>query len=67
MRRVHRSAFDAFAQQALRFGVAVATPGALSPSNDHDDRLRLSFAGPPEELEEGVRRLATAWSAHDRR
>jgi DNA-binding transcriptional MocR family regulator len=65
--RIPASSSEAFAQHALRFGVAVATPGALSPSNDYADRLRLSFAGPPEELEEGVRRLAAAWSAHDHR
>jgi DNA-binding transcriptional MocR family regulator len=53
----------AFAQVALRHGVAVATAEALSadPSH-HRDRLRLSFSGPPELLEEGVRRLAAAWN-----
>lgn len=54
---------EPFAQQALRYGVAVATPAALSPSDEHDNWLRLSFAGPPHELEEGVARLAAAWSA----
>jgi DNA-binding transcriptional MocR family regulator len=49
---------EAFAQAALRNGVAVATAPALSPSTRHADRLRLSFSGPPELLEEGVRRLA---------
>jgi DNA-binding transcriptional MocR family regulator len=52
---------DAFAQAALRQGVAVATAGALSPSAAHRDRIRLSFSGPPAELEEGVVRLAAAW------
>jgi DNA-binding transcriptional MocR family regulator len=52
---------DAFAQHALRYDVAVATAGALSPSSAYDDHLRLSFAGPPDELEEGVDRLAAAW------
>jgi DNA-binding transcriptional MocR family regulator len=53
----------AFAQVALRLGVAVATAEALSadPSR-HRDRLRLSFSGPPGLLEEGVRRLAAAWN-----
>jgi DNA-binding transcriptional MocR family regulator len=54
---------EAFAQQALRFGVAVATPRALSPSHDHGDHLRLSFSGPHDELREGVSRLAAAWNA----
>jgi len=53
-----------FAQAALRHGVAVATAPALSPSTRHVDRLRLSFSGPPELLEEGVRRLARTWNAH---
>lgn len=52
---------DRLAQLALRHGVAVATADALSASpGRHRDRLRLSFALPPEELEEGVRRLAAA-------
>jgi DNA-binding transcriptional MocR family regulator len=52
---------EAFAQEALRHGVAVATAPALSPSTRHTDRLRLSFSGPPELLDEGVRRLAETW------
>jgi len=52
---------ETFAQHSLRHGVAVAAPGVLSPSQDYRDRLRLSFAGPPAELDEGVRRLAAAW------
>jgi DNA-binding transcriptional MocR family regulator len=52
---------ETFAQAALRHGVAVATAPALSPSTRHTDRLRLSFSGPPELLEEGVRRLAETW------
>ena len=52
----------AFAQVALRAGVAVATAEALSPHPErHRDRLRLSFSSPAEVLEEGVRRLAAAW------
>jgi DNA-binding transcriptional MocR family regulator len=54
---------ERFAQIALRHGVAVATAPALSPAADaHPDRLRLSFSGPPDELVEGVRRLAAAWA-----
>lgn len=52
-----------FAQAALRAGVAVATAEALSPgsSSAHPDRLRLSFSGPPEEIDAGVERLARVW------
>src|SRR4051812_575302 len=49
---------EAVSQGALRRGVAVATATPLSPSTRHADRLRLSFSGPPADLEEGVRRLA---------
>ena len=55
---------ERFAQRALRHGVAVATAEALSANPAaHRDRLRLSFAAAPEDLEEGVRRLAAAWAA----
>jgi DNA-binding transcriptional MocR family regulator len=60
--RLPTSNAEGFAQTALRHGVAVATAPALSPSSRHGDRLRLSFSGPPGELEEGVKRLAIAWS-----
>ncbi len=57
----------AFAQVALRRGVAVATAEALSPTPErHRDRLRLSFSAPVSLLEEGVRRLAAAWAGVDR-
>ena len=52
---------EAFAQAALRHGVAVAAAPALSPSAAYRDHVRLSFSSPPDELDEGVRRLAAAW------
>lgn len=54
---------EPFAQVALRHGVAVATAEALSVTGGHADRIRLSFAGPPADLREGVARLASAWAA----
>lgn len=51
---------EAFAQHAMRYGVAVASPVALSLSPEHGDHLRLSFAGPPDQLEEAVEHLAAA-------
>jgi DNA-binding transcriptional MocR family regulator len=54
---------DRFAQVALRHGVAVATAEALSVTGAHQDRIRLSFAGAPDDLREGVARLADAWRA----
>ena len=53
---------DTLAQVALRHGVAVATAEALSVTGEHRDRLRLSFAGAPDDLTTGVARLAAAWS-----
>jgi DNA-binding transcriptional MocR family regulator len=61
--RLPRPVAARFAQVALRHGVAVATAEALSAGDGHRDRIRLSFAGPPDELKEGVARLAAAWSA----
>lgn len=57
---------SAFAQVALRHGVAVLSGGALDTTGGSDDRLRIPFTAPPEELTEGVRRLAVAWSAYER-
>ena len=54
---------ERFAQTALRHGVAVATPTALSVSDRHGDRIRLSFAPPPAVLRQGVERLRAAWDA----
>lgn len=56
---------DRFAHLALRHGVAVATAQALSCTSAHGDRVRLSFAAPIPVLEEGVRRLGTAWRAFE--
>jgi len=53
----------AFADAAARRGVAVV-PGPMTSANDgFVDHLRLPFVLPPEEMEEGVRRLADAWSS----
>lgn len=61
--RLPTSDAEAFAQVALRQGVAVATAAALSATGAHADRIRLSFSEPAEVLDEGVRRLAEAWAA----
>jgi len=55
---------NAFAQVALRHGVAVV-PGTLaSPTGGCADRLRLPFVLDAEPMREGVERLARAWSAY---
>jgi DNA-binding transcriptional MocR family regulator len=54
---------EPLAQACLREGVAVATAAALAPDAGDQHHIRLSFSGPPDELTEGVARLARAWSA----
>jgi DNA-binding transcriptional MocR family regulator len=67
----------ALAVAARRHGVAVATAESLSPESamgvasdygvsgvaPHDDRIRLSFSGPEDELREGAARLGAAWAS----
>jgi DNA-binding transcriptional MocR family regulator len=63
--RLPSSDAGAFAQAALRNGVAVATATPLSSpssSGGHRDHLRLSFSPAPDALEEGVHRLAGTWA-----
>jgi DNA-binding transcriptional MocR family regulator len=57
---------SAFAQVALRHGVAVLPGGALDPTGAGDDRLRIPFTAPDDELTEGVRRLTLAWFAYEK-
>ena len=54
---------ERFARVALRHGVAVASATALSVSGGHADRIRVSFAAPPDVLRQAVERLRTAWEA----
>jgi DNA-binding transcriptional MocR family regulator len=55
---------NAFAQVALRHGVAVV-PGTLaSPQGGCADRLRIPFVLEAAPMKEGVERLARAWAAY---
>ncbi|MDA3649369.1 PLP-dependent aminotransferase family protein [Saccharopolyspora indica] len=54
---------DAFAELAREHGVAVAPGSMFSADRRYRDRLRLSFALPPELLDQAVPALARAWSA----
>ncbi|WP_198586867.1 aminotransferase-like domain-containing protein [Glycomyces xiaoerkulensis] len=65
--RMPRGTSEPFAEVAHRYGVLVATGESLSPSGQHSDCLRLSYAPPPEVLREGVARLAAAWNEFDDR
>ena len=51
-----------FSQVALRHGVSVVPGPLASPDGGFADHLRLPYVLGPREMEEGVRRLARAWS-----
>ncbi len=54
----------AYADQALRHGVAI-TPGSdLAPDDAFQDHIRLNFVVQEELIEAAVDRLAAAWRAH---
>jgi DNA-binding transcriptional MocR family regulator len=57
---------DRFAAVAREHGVAVAPGSLFSPDGRHRDRLRLSFALPPDLLDQAVAGLAQAWRAYGR-
>jgi DNA-binding transcriptional MocR family regulator len=52
------------AQLALRHGVSIVPGPVASPQSGFGDYLRLPFSLTPDVLEEGLRRLAQAWSAY---
>jgi DNA-binding transcriptional MocR family regulator len=52
---------SAFAQVALRYGVAVLPGTALGGAKD---RLRIPFTAPNEEITEAITRAAEAWNAY---
>ncbi|MDQ4149101.1 MAG: PLP-dependent aminotransferase family protein [Actinomycetota bacterium] len=53
----------AFAEVALRHGVAITPGAALSPDGKHDDYVRICFVASEEDLQVGVDRLAEAWAS----
>lgn len=55
---------NAFAQVALRHGVAVVPGPLASPTGGCGDRLRLPFVLDAAPMEQGVERLARAWAAY---
>jgi DNA-binding transcriptional MocR family regulator len=55
---------NAFAEQALRHGVAI-TPGSdLAPDDAFQDHIRLNYVVEEALIEAAVDRLAAAWKAH---
>lgn len=55
-----------FTELARRHGVAVVPGTLLSPGGHSDASIRLSLTAPPAVLEQGVRRLASAWAEYSR-
>jgi DNA-binding transcriptional MocR family regulator len=53
-----------FAQVALRNGVSIVAGSVASFDGSFGDYLRLPFGHRPDTLEEGIRRLSTAWQAY---
>lgn len=62
--RMPRGNAAEFAQVAARNGVAVLPGQVCSPSNSFTDHLRLAFVPEPNEIREGVERLARAWDKY---
>jgi DNA-binding transcriptional MocR family regulator len=57
---------SAFAQTALRNGVAVLPGSAFDPAGGHRDHLRIPFLADPATITRAVTQLADAWRQHDR-
>jgi DNA-binding transcriptional MocR family regulator len=55
---------EEFAELAARHGVTVVPGPALSVDEGNRRSLRLVYAGPDADLDEGVRRLAQAWAGY---
>lgn len=62
--RIPRGDANAFAQVALRHGVAVVPGSLASPDGGCSDRLRIPYVLEGEPMREGVERLARAWDAY---
>ena len=62
--KLPEGAASEFAQVALRHGVSVVPGPLASPDGGFDDHLRLPYVLGPEQMEEGVGRLARAWEVY---
>jgi DNA-binding transcriptional MocR family regulator len=62
--KLPEGAASEFAQVALRHGVSVVPGPLASPDGGFNDHLRLPYVLGPEQMEEGVRRLARAWEVY---
>ena len=59
--RLPRGNADDFAELAARHGVAILPGSTCSPTNGSAEYLRLPFCLSPDEIRDGIRRLARAW------
>ncbi len=62
--RLPRGQGAEFAQVASRHGVSVLPGPVCSPTNSFADHLRLAFVPEPDEIREGIDRLARAWDKY---
>jgi len=62
--RIPQGDANAFAQVALRHGVAVVPGSLASPDGGCTDRLRLPFVLEAAPMREGIERLARAWDSY---
>ena len=56
---------DEFAPVALRHGVAILPGSTCSPTGRFSEWIRLPFCLEPQQIRDGVRRLARAWQTYD--
>ena len=54
----------AFTRLAVSYGVIVRAGPLASPDGGFRDHIRLAYGGEPEDIVEGVERLAAAWAAY---
>jgi DNA-binding transcriptional MocR family regulator len=54
----------AFARLAVSYGVIVRAGPLASPDGGFRDHIRIAYGAEPDEIREGVRRLAAAWAAY---
>ena len=52
---------SAFSHMAARHGISVVPGTVAAPAGSYNDHLRLPLGKAPDEMEEGIRRLAAAW------
>ncbi len=62
--RLPRGNAEEFGAVARRHGVAILPGSVFSPSNAHDDHIRLPFCLEAGEIRDGIARLSRAWAEY---